>query len=829
MRQLGRLVAFAAVAGLCTPVSGAVLGKKDRPRYVEGEVIVKFASGAVLGTGLVATRSMAAMAGRVQGEARIAKTTASFGMPQKALVRFPKGTAVEALVARFKAMPEVEYAEPNYIAYIPDLDTTHFVRRPPRLLRSADGARPMTATEVKTLSLSENKDPLGINQVGWAWTGADLIWPDVKGNPIVAVLDTGVDYTHPDLAGKVVKGFDWVNGDSDPMDDNGHGTHVAGIVAAKTNNAVGVAGVSTARIYAIKVLSGEGAGTVWDIGEGIRQAANIASVKVINLSLGNSEPSDSLEEALHIAVNKGKLVVASAGNEGVDQPTWPAFYANNDLNGSAACAPNCILYPDLTGKVMAVAADGLFIYSDVTQTEVVDVRYDCKAQYSQHGPWVTISAPGSAIFSTTPFNKTFWLNHYAGLAINYDYLNGTSMAAPMVAGAAARVLSAFPLLTNVDLSAKLVSAGVPTFGSIGTLVDTDGDATDDTECWPTGNNVFMNDLNVAAAMERGGIVGQVFNASNGVPLTGARVTAYLGTAIKGFGGLVDDLGSELFRIINVPASLSSTTTLTLKVTKSGFATGAQAFDTIDTVPGAQVGFPRVSVPPNRNWWFVTEWTGEAAPGVAYELDQYLYTPDPSVFRCSVGYYSYPCGLGTLVTAPFARSMHDGGPSTGSVSMESTAVRPPLFSTTAAISPYEVFLDSYDDTNGPATFKALSGAAARLWFNGVIRSVPVVRVQDATESATDPCFTSPDTDPSSPGYQPSDCAWHIGNLTSTGIFTPVNELGAFCQAGHAACPAGVSAPGIAPYGYAKRLSILPMPGRRAVRPPLPGADPRPRGH
>jgi len=322
---------------------------------------------------------------------------------------------------------------------------------------------------------------------------------------------------------------------------------------------------------------------------------------------------------------------------------------------------------------------------------------------------------------------------------------------------------------------------------------------DDTECWPTGNSVSMNDLNVAAAMERGGIVGQVFNAANGLPLTGARVTAYQGIALKGFGGLVDELGSELFRIINVPASLTSTTTLTLKVTKTGFTTGAQAFGTIDTAPGAQVGLPRVSVPKNLHWWFVTEWTGESGPGVPYEFDQYVYLPFLAPIQCAVGKEGL-CGLGSLVVAPFVQAMHDGGPLTASTSMESSALRRPLYSTTTGLTPYEVFLDSYDDTNGAVNFQDSSGALTRVWLNGVLKAT--VSIQDATESIAAPCADATMT-------TESDCAWHIGNLASSGIFTPVNELGAFCHAGSATCPVGVTPPGIAPYSHRDRRPLHPV--------------------
>lgn len=212
---------------------------------------------------------------------------------------------------------------------------------------------------------------------------------------VIAVVDTGVDFRHPDLSDKLVAGWDFVNGDDTPQDDNGHGTHVAGIAAASTNNGVGVAGMAWgARIMPIKVLDASGSGTYADVAAGIVYAADHGA-QVINLSLGGIAPSMALEEAVNYAHDRGAVVVAAAGNRGSAGVIYPARY------------PNAI----------AVAA--------------VDPGLN-PASFSSYGPEVDIAAPGVGIHSTL-------------LGGGYGEMSGTSMAVPYVAGAAA-------LLESLDRS-----------------------------------------------------------------------------------------------------------------------------------------------------------------------------------------------------------------------------------------------------------------------------------------------------------------------------------------------------------------------------------------
>ncbi|WP_339215586.1 S8 family peptidase [Ornithinibacillus sp. FSL M8-0202] len=265
--------------------------------------------------------------------------------------------SVEAVVKALSEHPDVEYAEPNYIlsaAWTPD-------------------------------------DPYfsPIYQYGLFNTNVHLAWDVARGssNQEIAVLDTGVDYNHPDLAGKVIRGYDFVQNDWNPSDQNGHGTHVAGIAAAGTNNGIGIAGMApNTKILAVRVLDASGNGTLANIADGIIYATD-AGAEVINLSLGCDCHTQTLQNAVNYAWNNGVVLVAAAGNSGVSTTFEPASYSN----------------------VIAVGA--------------TDSR-NVKANFSNWGTWVDVMAPGVDIASTYPGNR-------------YVYMSGTSMAAPHVAGQAA--------------------------------------------------------------------------------------------------------------------------------------------------------------------------------------------------------------------------------------------------------------------------------------------------------------------------------------------------------------------------------------------------------
>jgi thermitase len=229
----------------------------------------------------------------------------------------------------------------------------------------------------------------------------------------IAIVDTGVQYDHPDLSGKVYLGYNFVDGNWDPYDLNGHGTHCAGIAAAVTDNGIGIAGMApNASILAVKVLDANGSGTLDNVASGIEYAAD-AGANVISLSLGGPSGSTTLQNAVDYAWNKGAVLVAAAGNNGSSAPTYPAYYSN----------------------VISVAATD---------------SNDNKPSWSNYGSWVDVAAPGVNIYSTYPTNR-------------YAYLSGTSMATPHVSGLAA--LLAAQGRTNSQIRAAIQNTADPIAGT----------------------------------------------------------------------------------------------------------------------------------------------------------------------------------------------------------------------------------------------------------------------------------------------------------------------------------------------------------------------------
>jgi subtilisin family serine protease len=246
-------------------------------------------------------------------------------------------------------------------------------------------------------------DPNYPSQWGPPCIGAQDAWDLVLGdsNVIVAIVDTGIDLDHPDLITNVDTNIDWdfVNNDSNAQDDHGHGTHVAGTVAAEINNRIGVAGLQQVTLMAVKGLNQGG------FSNAIRYAADNGA-RVINCSWGSNSYSSLIESAVNYAFSKGALVVAAAGNDGNAIPHYPAAYA----------------------KALGVAALG---------------TCTTRASFS-NGGWqnVYLSAPGQNILST------YWNNTYA-------YLSGTSMAAPHVAGVAAAYFSFNPNYTLLQVARSM--------------------------------------------------------------------------------------------------------------------------------------------------------------------------------------------------------------------------------------------------------------------------------------------------------------------------------------------------------------------------------------
>ena len=248
-------------------------------------------------------------------------------------------------------------------------------------------------------ALEVPNDPEYSKQWNFRNINVEKAWDETKGEGItVAVIDTGVSQV-PDLKlTKFVKGYDFVNNKDDASDDQGHGTHVAGTIAQSTNNGYGVAGIAyKAKIMPLKVLAASGGGTIADIAESIKFAADNGA-DVINMSLGGGGASNMMEEAIKYAHSKGVTIVAAAGNENSNSSSYPARY------------------PDVI-SVSAIDAAGK------------------KAPYSNFGAGVDISAPGGSEAGKIIQNT---VNPRTGESVFIGF-QGTSMAAPHVAGVAALV------------------------------------------------------------------------------------------------------------------------------------------------------------------------------------------------------------------------------------------------------------------------------------------------------------------------------------------------------------------------------------------------------
>lgn len=257
---------------------------------------------------------------------------------------------------------------------------------------------------------------------------ADKAWDyGTSTSVITAVIDTGIDYRHQDLAANIwnntdeiggngidddrngyvddIRGWDFANNDNDPMDDNGHGTHVAGTIGARGNNGIGISGVAwSASIMPLKFLDKDGAGALSDAIEAIHYARTNGA-KVINASWGGGGFNAALQSAITQFRNAGGIFVAAAGNENSNNATTPAFPANYS-------------------GVISVGAS---------------TRNDALANFSNYGTNVQIVAPGQSILSTLPGNQ-------------YGTLSGTSMATPHVAGAIALLWGQNPTRTATQIT-----------------------------------------------------------------------------------------------------------------------------------------------------------------------------------------------------------------------------------------------------------------------------------------------------------------------------------------------------------------------------------------
>jgi subtilisin family serine protease len=440
------IVASLAAAG--GGIAGGASPQKGKHPAVPGEIIVGFQPGLSVGqqTAILAR----AGAGKKRGLKHIHASVA--GVP---------ADQVDAVIKELTSTPGVRYAEPNHLLFA---DTT-----------------PNDPSFGALYGLNNT----GQNVNGVAGTAdADIdapeAWSVTTGSPnvTVAVIDTGVDFGHPDLAPQQwintgencgstdptivcaqrtdnsdndgdgfvddYRGWDFVNGDNNPFDDNNHGTHVAGTIGAVGNNGVGVTGINWAvKIMALKFLSGAGSGSTADAVDAITYAADHGAA-VMNNSWGGGGYDQALRDAIAYAHSKNSLFVAAAGNDGVDTDST-AFYPSGYDN------PNIVSVAATDNK------DNLASFSNWGKTTV------------------DLGAPGVDIYSTKPGNS-------------YQYLSGTSMATPHVAGTAALIKARFPAATDLGIKALLLRSVDPK-SSLNGKTTSNGrlnafNAVSRSRCWP---------------------------------------------------------------------------------------------------------------------------------------------------------------------------------------------------------------------------------------------------------------------------------------------------------------------------------------------------------
>ncbi|ABB31432.1 peptidase S8 and S53 subtilisin kexin sedolisin [Geobacter metallireducens RCH3] len=365
--------------------------------YKEGELIVKYREGV-------------SEEGKAEGHRRHGserkKEFRDLNMEQ---VKIRPGLGVENAVKEFEADDDVEYAEPNYL---------------------------LKASKIPT-------DPKFYSTWGMAKINAPAAWDNTTGSAgvVVAVIDSGVDYNHPDLKANMwinqaelngkpgidddgdgvvddIYGYNGVNNNGNPMDNNGHGTHVAGTIGAVGNNGIGVAGVNwTVKIMACKFLDANGSGYTSDAIECLQYVKKMKSRGVNIVATNNSWGGGGYSRALYDTINSQRdiLFITAAGNAAANNDTTPSYPADYNL-------------PNIIAVAATTSTDGLASFSNYGRRTVM------------------VGAPGYSILSTYPNNQ-------------YAYLSGTSMATPHVTGLAALIKAKYPTMDWRGIKNLILSGG----------------------------------------------------------------------------------------------------------------------------------------------------------------------------------------------------------------------------------------------------------------------------------------------------------------------------------------------------------------------------------
>jgi subtilisin family serine protease len=575
-RPARRLLLAAALASAVVAVAVVSAASGANRRHTQaGSILVGFRAG-------VSAPAQADILADVD-----ARAVKRFARIRSALASVAPGTTAQA-IRKLERDPRVRYAEPNFVLRAADLPNDPFMPQ----LWGLDN----TGQTVNWTAGTPDAD-IDAREAWSVSTGS----PDVT----VAVIDTGVDVSHPDLAANVWvnegencagcrtngldddgngyvddwRGWDFANGDSNPTDDNGHGTHVAGTIAAAGNNGLGVAGVTwSSRIMPLKFLGADGSGTTADAISAILYA-RAKGVPILNNSWGGGEFSQALLDAIGQADASGELFVAAAGNDFTNTDVEPFYPSSYDV-------PN------------------------ILSVEAID-QFDRKAWFSNYGArTVDLGAPGTNIYST-------WRGG------TYRFADGTSMATPEVSGSAALAKAVFPGASGVGLKALLLRNVDPVAALSGTT-RTGGRLNVDhaVRCAGSPQAWIESPANGAELSAGQALEVRVLGALCGSP-SGVSVSATL----NGSPFPLDERGDGLYSATFVPqaGAVTLTVTATAGAASDTQTVTAMANQTYEIVPGGSpVTITTRSA--GENAWLT--FNGQADQRVALRMSGVTIGPSP---------------------------------------------------------------------------------------------------------------------------------------------------------------------------------------------------------
>ena len=401
--------------------------------FLPGEFIVKFKDSPIHFTHLDILNEKC----QVHSMEKIFQKSGNTILDNIYLVKVPKDSDILSIIEEYASHPDVIYAEPNGIAH-------------PFIIPN-DPYFPVQWYLDNTGQESGTPD---------CDIDAPEAWEKMVGSPdiVIAIVDSGIDFTHPDLADNIwinedeipdnnldddengyvddVRGWDFAYNDNDPMDLNGHGTICAGVVGAICDNGIGSAGVCwNCKIMDVQISNYKWVGSFTDIASGIQYAADNGA-NVISLSFGWYNKNDEIiKDACEYANDIGVVLVAAAGNDGVSAKACPASFEN----------------------VISVAGTN-------NNDSILDTFSYGEEVKSNYGLWVDVAAPGQHIYSTMP-TYTVYFNEEYGMNMNYTYASGTSLSAPIVAGVVGLMLSKNSSLSPDEVT-KLIRKSVDRYHSI---------------------------------------------------------------------------------------------------------------------------------------------------------------------------------------------------------------------------------------------------------------------------------------------------------------------------------------------------------------------------